>query len=870
MSDRDLPSFDSCDEDSEEKTPSMLRGAHLATQSIDINGVFSREISMSGSFELKGVRTTSFGKLLEAIPTPVLLVDSSLNIVFANSSWEKISPEYPLLHGQSFLSIFHNTASADAAETVIREVFLTRKPQVKESIVQIQNCRIWGRMNLRSIRMGADRSVLVLIEDLTLEKKQQILDKKHHLELQARVRDRTAELKLINDRLQKEVIERKRAEAALKRINEQLEERVEERTRALAESEERHRSLVENSSQGIYRATMEGRFLSANPALAKILGYDSVQDLLTNLVDFGAQLYVYPQDRDRFLKAITEKGVVSDYEIYCYRKNRSKIWVSLNSRWVGDEDGSFLYFEGIFQDVTERKEAEEGLRRALDLQKQLLSTAATGIFMVSPNRIVTMVNEEFCHITGFQRDEIVGKPCMLFMEESCLDSCKLFSQERAALREECTLKTKDGRTLITLKNVTQVRDGVGKIIGGIESFSDVTELVEARIAAEHASRAKSDFLANMSHEIRTPMHGIIGMTDLLWNSDPNPEQREYLEAVKISADALLSLINDMLDFSKIESGKFELSPRQFGLRKCVDRAVTTLAASANAKKLKLSQKISPEVPETLWGDPGRIRQILLNLIGNAIKFTERGGVLVRVGLNSRTDKTITLHCSITDTGIGIPTEKHETIFHAFEQAERSTTRKYGGTGLGLAISSRLVRMMKGKIWVESEVGRGSVFHFTTELGIPEIQPEEPALHSTTLELLSRASERRPLQVLLAEDNPVNQKLAVRLLEKMGHVSKVAPNGKEAIAELARDKYDLILMDVQMPEMDGFEATRTIRESEKNTGRHIPIIAMTAYAMKEDREKCLMNGMDGYLSKPIKTKELARIIEEYHSRIVDGV
>ena len=430
MSDRDLPSFDSCDDEREEETPSMLRGAHLATQSIDINGVFSREITMSGSFELRGVHTTSFGKLLQAIPTPVLLIDSALNIVFANSSWEKITPEYHLLHGQSFLSLFHNAAAADAAEAVIREVFLTRKPKVKESIIQIGNCRIWGRMNLRSLRMGENRSVLVLIEDLTLEKRQQILDKKHHLELQARVRERTAELKLINERLQKEVIERKRAEAALKRINEQLEERVEERTRALAESEERYRSLVENSSQGIYRATLEGRFLSANAALAKILGYDSVQDLLTNLVDFGTQLYVDPEDRDKFLKAIEQSGVVSNYEIYCYTKNRSKIWVSLNSRWVGDNNGNFQYFEGIFQDVTERKEAEERLRRAVELQKQLLSTAATGIFMVSPERIVTMVNEEFCHITGYQRDEVVGKPCMVFMEESCLENCKLFSQAR--------------------------------------------------------------------------------------------------------------------------------------------------------------------------------------------------------------------------------------------------------------------------------------------------------------------------------------------------------------------------------------------------------------------------------------------------------
>jgi len=384
-----------------------------------------------------------------------------------------------------------------------------------------------------------------------------------------------------------------------------------------------------------------------------------------------------------------------------------------------------------------------------------------------------------------------------------------------------------------------------------------------------ASRAKSAFLANMSHEIRTPLNGVFGMTELALATELSGEQREYLETARDSAGTLMGILNDVLDLSKIEDGRLDLDPAPLSVRDLVTESVRPIRLQANQKQVAVVCEVDDAVPQVLVGDAIRLRQILLNLLGNAIKFTSRGSVAIRVWLDAPPSaQDMRLRFAVADTGIGIPAEKQSVIFEAFRQADSSTTRQYGGSGLGLAICSRLVGLMSGRIWVESQVGKGSTFHFTALFQpCPGVSGDASPPASQGVASLADAvadppdpSPRRKLAILLAEDNPVNQKLAVRILENRGHLVAVAANGREAVNMAAATSFDVILMDVHMPEMDGFEATRRIREAELASGRHVPVIALTACAMAGDREKCLQAGMDGYTDKPISRAKLLRVVE----------
>ena len=387
------------------------------------------------------------------------------------------------------------------------------------------------------------------------------------------------------------------------------------------------------------------------------------------------------------------------------------------------------------------------------------------------------------------------------------------------------------------------------------------ELSCARDAALESSRLKSQFLANMSHEIRTPMNGILGMTELVLNSELTSEQRECLSLAMNSANALLLLINDILDLSKIEAGYLELEAIPFSVARLIEETVQPFALHARGKGLEFSWHADSGLPESMIGDPSRLRQVIVNLVGNAIKFTSQGGVTLRVDCGERTGDCTMLHVAVADTGIGIAKDKQEAIFNAFTQVDGSIARRFGGTGLGLSIVSRLVEKMGGCIWVESEPGKGSTFHFTSRVKMDTSAAGRAAPgRNASLENPQPTCEPNgpALSILVAEDNPVNQRVAECLLRRHGHNVVLVDDGRKAVEAFVSQPFDIVLMDVQMPEMDGYEATAAIRQEEKEQrARRTPIVALTAHAMKGDVERCLAAGMDDYVAKPINFAELLR-------------
>ncbi len=514
------------------------------------------------------------------------------------------------------------------------------------------------------------------------------------------------------------------------------------------------------------------------------------------------------------------------------------------------------------------------VRSQTEIIRRTLESAADGILVAGPHHKTITFNQRFVDMWRIPEAVLStrdGAEIRTFVAREVQDPDAFLAriaeiEADPDLRTSEALEFKDGRVCERYSEPLQIG---GKSMGRMWGYRDITghkraeaELRKAKEAAEAGNRAKSEFLANMSHEIRTPMNGILGTTDLLLEAGPTAEQREYLGMVKSSADSLLNLINEILDFSKIEAGRVDLEETDFRLREFLDETIKGFAMRAAEKRIGLRWAASPDVPDGVRGDPARLRQIINNLVANGLKFTDKGEVVVKVELRRGADDPGLLLFTVSDTGIGIALEKQRAIFEPFTQADTSTTRKYGGTGLGLTISSRLAIAMGGRLWLESEPGRGSRFYFTVRLGLaadaPLIQSQAPEVGVRSRAAVNQLAIGRC--VLLAEDNAVNQKLALRLLEKRGYVVVVAGNGREAVEAVEKQRFDAVLMDVQMPEMDGLEATLAIRERERTSGGHVPILAMTAHAMKGDEERCLGAGMDAYLAKPIRAQQLYDLLD----------
>ncbi len=777
----------------------------------------------------------------------------------------------------------------------------------------------------------------------------------------------------------------------------------------LIDSENRFRDVALCSSDWVWEIDISSKYTFCSDNVINLIGLPSSEVLGKTPYDFMTTESA--EDTAAQLRSITMRKMnIVNMENRIIDKDGNIHVLITNGVPILDENGDLLGYRGVDRDITEQIKSEEELNKALEANESILKSVPFGIMIIGRDKRIISANITALKILGRSNEEISGKICHDFICPTEAGKCPILDLGEKIDDSEKFLLTRNKTRVPIIKSVIPIELNNENVL--LEAFVDISRQKRAEEEAQKASSVKSAFLANMSHEIRTPMNGVIGMTGLLLETELNPEQMDFTQTIQESAESLMSIINDILDFSKMEVGKLELEELDFDLRTMLGSIADLAAVRIREKNIELLINIDSEVPSLLKGDPGRLRQIIINLLGNAIKFTSEGEIVLSVNVLRETENRVLLKFSLTDTGVGISQEKLQNLFDPFTQADSSTTRKYGGTGLGLTISSQIASLLGGEIGVESTPGKGSTFWFTADMIIrkpsqisrnemtdetallnslnilivddnqtnrailagmmknwgcryqeadsgdtallllrdallkddpfdiavldmqmPDMDGEtlgrviksDPNLRDTLLLIMytsiaARGDAARMLnagfsayltkpvktsqfrdclismhsnsdqispriesrgiitkhslaeirkeefRILLAEDNPVNQKVALKILEKLGYSAVSVENGREAVQELEKFSYDLVLMDIQMPEMDGFEATDTIRDPQSSVLNHdVPVIAMTAHAMEGDRNKCIQAGMDDYIAKPVKPEMLSKIIKKVLSR-----